>query len=315
MPRLAKPINHSDSFSIADAAGMWIRSLRAANKAPRTITLYKSALGYLVEHVGPSTALYDVRRRDIEDLIAQFQEAGLQPATISSRFRPWRTFFTWCVDHEDVPLNLSPMRGMEVPKVPPKLVEFPSDADVRKIIATCKSSKRNNYRGRRDEAIIRVLASSGCRLNEVTMLELSDIDLPQQMIRVMGKGRIERWVPIDEAATRALTVYLNQERPRSPFKNSTERVWLGTKGPFTDSGIAQMYAARAKSVGVKTHIHALRHRAIATNLGAGMSEGDAMALSGHRSRSMMDRYGQWSRAERARDAFRKATASGAIPRL
>lgn len=314
MPRLAPPISGSNSLSIGVVAGMWERSLKAANKAPRTVRLYLSALAYLLDHVGPTTAVNQVRRAQIEDLIAKFQEQGLQPATISSRFRPWRTFFTWCVEREDVPLNISPMRGMDVPKVPPKLVEFPSDADVRKIIATCRKSGRHNYRGRRDEAIIRVLASSGCRLNEVTMLELEDVDLPQQMVRVMGKGRIERWVPIDDPATQALSVYLKQERPRSPFSASA-RVWLGTKGPFTDSGIAQMYAARAKSVGVKTHIHALRHRAIATMLGAGISEGDAMAISGHRSRSMMDRYGQWSRAERARDAYRKATATGLVPKL
>jgi hypothetical protein len=50
-------------------------------------------------------------------------------------------------------------------------------------------------------------------------------------------------------------------------------------------------------------------------LKAGLSEGDVMSLSGHRSRSMLDRYGRYTRAQRAHAAFRKASASGAIPKV
>jgi integrase len=86
---------------------------------------------------------------------------------------------------------------------------------------------------------------------------------------------------------------------------------------MTPNGIAQMVAERGQKAGIarRVHPHELRHRFIATALKAGLSEGDTMALSGHRSRSMLDRYGRYTRSQRAQDAFRKASASGAIPKL
>jgi site-specific recombinase XerD len=133
----------------------------------------------------------------------------------------------------------------------------------------------------------------------------------------MGKGRRERWVPLDEGARAALKRYLDRERPRSPFAQTSDRVWLSSKGPMTDSGIAQMLAERGKAAGIarRVHPHELRHRFVATLLAADMTEGNVMALTGHRTRSMLDRYGAWTRAQRAQEAYQRASASGAIPKL
>ena len=86
---------------------------------------------------------------------------------------------------------------------------------------------------------------------------------------------------------------------------------------MTPGGIGQMLADRGRRAGIKrrVHPHELRHRFIAVALAAGLTEGDVMALSGHRSRSMLDRYGRYTRAQRAHVAFRRASASGAIPQF
>jgi integrase/recombinase XerC len=310
MPKLAPP--KDDVVTLADAIEAWQRSMRANNLAPKTQTTYGYAASKLVAHLGAGRPLAAITRRDHE---AMLDALALAPASKAGIYRSLRAFWAFAVAHDELPVERDPMNGMKAPTIPEKAVEFPSDAQLRAILATCQAKSRHNFRGVRDEAIIRVLASTGARLSEIADLELDDVDLPGAAVRVMGKGRRERWLPLDEPTLLALKRYLDRERPRSPFAFTTTRVWVGPAGAFTSGGIAQMFTGRAESVKVKTHVHALRHRAISGMLKAGLSEGDTMALSGHRSRSMMDRYGRFDRAQRAHDAFRKATASGALPKL
>jgi site-specific recombinase XerD len=314
MAKLAPPL--PDVLTLADAALMWERSLRAADKSPRTLSAYRYALDKLIEHVG-DRPVHGVDRSDHESLMSALQERGLGAATRVAIQRPLRTFWKWALAHPDVPVSRDPMAGMELPRLPEKVVEFVSDDQLRKILATCRAKSRHAFRAHRDEAIIRVLAGSGARLSEVASLRLEDVDLFGQALRVVGKGRRERWVPLDDGAVVALKRYLDRERPRSPHASSTDRLWLSSAGPMTPSGIAQMFAERGKAAGIarRVHPHELRHRFVATTLGAGLSEGDVMALTGHRTRSMLDRYGAFTRSARAQEAYRKAAASGAIARL
>jgi site-specific recombinase XerD len=314
MSKLSPPL--PDVLTLGDAVAMWERSLRAADKSPRTIGSYVYALAKLTNAVG-NRSIDTLTRADHEALMSDLQAQGLGAATRVAVHRPLRTFWKWAIAHPDVPVAKDPMAGMELPRVPEKVVEFVSDEQLRRILATCQAKSRHAYRAHRDEAILRVLAGSGARLAEVTNLCLADVDLGGQALRVTGKGRRERWVPLDEGALVALKRYLERERPRSSFAKSTNRLWLSSAGPMTASGIAQMFAQRGKAAGIarRVHPHELRHRFVATTLGAGLSEGDVMALTGHRTRSMLDRYGAFTRAARAQNAYRKATASGAIGKL
>lgn len=314
MSKLAPPL--PDSLTLADAAQLWERSLKAADKSPRTITAYRYAIDKLIAHVG-TRSIDAIKRADHEALMSSLQDQGLSAASRVAVYRPLRTFWKWALAHPDVPVAGDPMEGMQLPRVPETIVEFVSDDELRQILATCRPKSRHAYRAHRDEAILRVLSCSGARLAEVTNLRLEDVDLVGQALRVVGKGRRERWVPLDEGALTAIKRYVERERPRSPFAKSTDRLWLSSGGPMTPSGIAQMFAERGKAAGIarRVHPHELRHRFVATTLKAGLSEGDVMALTGHRSRSMLDRYGAHTRSARAQAAYRKATASGAIASL
>ena len=314
MSKLAPPL--PDVLTLSDAVAMWERSLLLADKSPRTISSYRYATDKLVRVVG-DRAVESLTRTDHEALFANLQASGISAATRVAVYRPLRTFWRWAIEHDDLRVTRDPMNGMRPPKVETKVVEFVSDAELRAILATCQPKSKHAYRAHRDEAVIRVLASSGARLSEVTTLRLDDLDLPGSALRVMGKGRRERWVPLDDGARAALKRYLDRERPRSPFAHTSDRVWLSTKGPMTDSGIAQMLAERGKAAGIarRVHPHELRHRFVATLLAADMTEGNVMALTGHRTRSMLDRYGAWTRAQRAQEAYQKASATGAIPKL
>jgi site-specific recombinase XerD len=315
MPRMAKPA--PDAVSLGDAIEAWTSSMRSDGKAPKTITTYLYAVEHLADHVGRSCPLDSITRKDHEDLIDVLRKAGLKPASVSTVYRSLRSFWGWAVAHDDMPVSKDPMNGMKAPSVPETTVQFVTDAELRAILATCRARSRHNFRGHRDEAVIRLLAATGCRLSEIATLTLADIDLPAGSIRVMGKGRRERWVPFDETTGLVLRRYLTNERPRHPSALATDRVWLGPAGLFTANGIGQMLAERGKAAKItrRVHPHELRHRFVATMLKAGASEGDVMALSGHRSRSMMDRYGRHTRSERAHETYRRLSASGAITKL
>jgi site-specific recombinase XerD len=298
---------------------MWGSSLRAANKADKTIRTYLDAVGKLEAQVTSLQPIDRITRADHEQMIAGLYAQGWRPSSVSTVYRSLRSFWKYVVGHEDLPVAKDPMNGMAAPVIPETTIEFVTDDELRRIIATTKSRSRHNYLGHRDEALIRLLASTGARLSEVAELTLDDVDIASAYpsVRVMGKGRRERDLPLDEPTFLALRLYLTRERPRHPAAAVTDKVWLARAGAMTPNGVAQMVAERGQKAGIarRVHPHELRHRFIATALKAGLSEGDTMALSGHRSRSMLDRYGRYTRSQRAQDAFRKASASGAIPKL
>lgn len=314
MARMAKP--QRTVVTLTDAVDRWSGSMKSSNRSPRTISTYLFAATRLAEHVGADRAILTITRTDHETLMSALQDKGWRPSSVASLYRSLRAFWSFVVDHDDLPVGKDPMNGMRQPTIPEIEVQFVTDDELRAILATCKSRSRHNYLGRRDEAIIRVLASTGARLSEIADLKLDDVDLIEATVTVMGKGRRPRTLPLDEPTLAALKLYVTAERPRHPSKG-LPWVWLARAGRFTSNGIAQALRERGRLVGIKrgVHPHELRHRFVATMQDAGFSDGTIMALSGHRSRSMMDRYGRFTRAQRAQDEFRRASAAGALPKI
>ncbi len=156
---------------------------------------------------------------------------------------------------------------------------YPTPEEIRQVLSTCQSRSRHNFLGIRDEAIIRIFATTGARLSEVAELRVQDVDLdtayPQ--VTVLGKGRRTRDLPLDERTADAVRRYVKvaARHPRHPTA-ATEWLWLARAGRMTASGIAQMTSERGKAVGVELHAHAFRHYAIDQMLRSGMSEGDTI---------------------------------------
>lgn len=309
MARLSRPlpkhVPNQLGISLSEAVAMWERSLRAANRAPKTVDSYMYAMSRVTDILGSELPIKNVTRSAIESVVADLQSRGWKPASVSAVWRPLRTFLGWAVEHPDVPVETSPINGMKAPAVPVEPAAFPTADELRKVLATTITRSRFAFRARRDEAIIRLFASTGLRLAELSGLKLDNLDLQTgyPTATVLGKGRKIRTVPLDEATAAAIRRYLKEERPRSPFSGASEAVWLAPRGPMTESGVAQMIRDRGASVGVDLHPHALRHFAIDSMLRV-MSEGDVMRVSGHTTRSMLDRYGAALAAERADAAFR-----------
>lgn len=302
----------SHQLTLGDALDQWDTYLRGSDRigSPRTIDSYRYGTGKLAARLGDVFPLAEVIPQHIEALMADLKASGMAPGGRMGVYRPIRTFFRWCVKREL--LTVSPAEKVEAPKVRVQPVEFVTDDEWKAILATCQTRSRWAFRPRRDLAILQVLGTTGARVSEVAGLTLGDVELSGaagQFI-VHGKGGKDRLLPLLPEAATALNAYLTFERLRSPFSGASDRIWLTSRGPLTANGIAQMVAERGKAAGIarRVHPHELRHRFVAGALRDGMPGPLVMALSGHSTPSMLNRYGAFNRSQDAMDMLRELHA-------
>lgn len=282
---------------IADLAAPWTRALKAANRAPTTVTIYGAALrlltGYL-EREGLPTAVGDIRRIHIEGFVGDLLERQ-KPASVSAHFRSLRVFFKWAVENEIDDIVRSPMERMRPPSVPETPPRIPTDQEVKALLRACRGK---TFRDRRDAAIVSLLADTGMRLAECAGITLSDLDLDAGTARVMGKGRRVRVCRYGNRTGTALDHYL---RARASHRLAQEEaLWLGHMGTMTPNGVHHIVKDRAKAAGMPwLHPHLLRSYFAHTWLSRGGSQVELMTACGWRQASMVARYTASTAAERA----------------
>ncbi len=294
---MASTSTESLNLSIEAAASSFQRHLRAANKAPRTITGYLDAVtrfGQYLAEMGMPRDVTGIHREHVEAWVVAMQDAGHRPASVANRYRSIRVFFNWLVSEEEI--TRSPMDKMSTPAIPEIPVPLLPPDQVAKLLETCNGT---TFDDRRDLAILRVLIDCGIRRTECANLKVDDADLDRDHIWVIeGKGRRSRQVAIHTKTVKAIDRYLRL-RPRHPHHRE-DWLWLGRRGRLTSAGILQLVRRRGREIGVPNlHPHQLRHLAAHNDAQEGLSVPDMMMKYGWRDDSMARRYGASAAAERA----------------
>ncbi|WP_374497237.1 tyrosine-type recombinase/integrase [Vogesella indigofera] len=138
----------------------------------------------------------------VQRALAQLRHQGLSPRSLARILSSWRNLFHWMIRQEHIAAN--PCAGLRPPRAPQRLPKALS-VDATMQLLDQPSEGRLQWR---DHAMFELMYSSGLRLSETTSLNVADLDLSQQLVKVSGKGKRERLLPVGRSAADALRRWL-----------------------------------------------------------------------------------------------------------
>ena len=266
----------------------FIASLQNERNASRhTLRAYTKDLeqveAFARERLGHSPDVKEVDLWLLRAFFADLHGRGLSPSSSGRKLATLRSFFRFLC-REGV-LTKNPARSLAGPRKDQKIPTYLQEKETEELLST----DNNNIEHERDKAILELLYSTGMRCSEVVGLALKDVDIANRSIRIVGKGRKERWVPFGKPAEAALSLYLKLSKrvdSRSPvFTGRSNR-------PLSDRTVRRIVARGLKSAGVRTKAstHTLRHSFATHLLQRGGDLRSIQELLGHSSLSTTQRY-------------------------
>jgi len=158
------------------------------------------------------TTVEKVEYQDLRRFLAQLKTRNLKPRTLARKLSSLRSFLKF-LQREKI-LKSNPAKLLVTPKLDKPLPHFMSEEETVQLIESPKFGKINSLR---DKAIFEILYSTGIRVSELVGLNVDDVDFFGNIIKVMGKGKKERIVPIGEQALTALKNYLDSRKIDNKF--------------------------------------------------------------------------------------------------
>lgn len=237
------------------------------------------------------TALTEVTQDHALKFLSFMQSKGYASASTCRALIALKVFFRFLKREGDIPINI--MHYFDTPKLWQLIPEVLSIQEIEKLL---EQPKTDHFAGARDKAILEVLYSSGLRVSEVCTLSVYDID--DTFLKVMGKGRKERVVPIGSKALAAVDHYLTHFRTLYESEQNT-KLFLSLKGkPIDRVAVWRMIKQHAKAAGITKEIspHTLRHSFATHLLDNGADLRIIQEMLGHASISSTDRYTHISRS-------------------
>jgi integrase/recombinase XerC len=273
----------------------FLEELARISASAHSIRAYESDLGQFLAYLSPPD-LAPPAPREIDLLVlrewlASLYRENLDPASIRRKLAAVRSLFRYMLREGVVEINVAKL--VRTPKAPKKLPEVMTAEQANTLLDGVAADKLERPQPARDRAIFEVLYGCGIRVSELAGLNLEDIDRSQGWLRVRGKGRKERQVPLPGKAAESLERYLGER----PVQRDEHAVFLNHRGGRLTtrgiSGIVKLYATYLAG-DPSVHPHSFRH-AYATHLLADGADLRAIQeLLGHARLSTTQKYTQVS---------------------
>ena len=264
----------------------WLDELLASRGlSPMTVSSYRQDLAALADFTEESlgeglnyrSALSKLDDEQLLLFVVWLRQRGDGKRTLARRLSSLRGFLGWCAELGYITGN--PAALLDGPKLPRVLPNVLSHSEVLSLIAAPDSHTKL---GRRDRAMLELMYASGLRVSELVNLHPLDIDLQSGVVRVFGKGRKERLVPMHQRALDIMEHYLSAVRPE--FMPQTSYVFLNRSGQgLTRQAVWKLIRRYALEAGIQRDIspHTLRHTFATHLLEGGADLRTVQLLLGH----------------------------------
>lgn len=257
------------------------------NASPRTLKAYRQSLAaFRAQNQKPWK---ECTTDDFRDYLFAIMKRGQARSYVRLQFSALRAFYKFLTDRKK--LRIDPLRQLQLPKLDKKLPLVLTRQQIDELLAAPlkieKERAAPEWMPLRDVAVMELFYSSGLRLSELAALDVDDVDLYTESVRVFGKGRKERVCPIGAPALDAIQKYrsaanvhsgalfINKSRKRI----SSRSIWL----------ILKRYL-RHTSIPISISPHKLRHSFATHLLDRGADLRSVQALLGHASLSTTQIY-------------------------
>ncbi len=222
---------------------------------------------------------------DIRSFISFLYHKKLKKTSISRKLATVRSFYKFL--HREGYVKSNPAKLVSSPKVPKNLPRFLTIDDV---FALLDKPQGDTFKATRDKAILELLYSSGLRVSELTSIDTSDLDFKESLVRVKGKGKKERIIPIGSKAMDAIQNYLPE---RILLKKNTTALFLNNRGGrLTQRSVRRILVHYSRMINLKGDLspHTLRHTFATHLLHEGADLRSIQELLGHSSLSTTQKY-------------------------
>src|SRR2546425_11420614 len=285
------------------------------NDSAHTVKAYerdvKDFAAFCTDYYGGGWGFAGVDRLAIRGWLGNMQQRGLAKRSAARALSALRTFYRFLNTTRGLELN--PAKAARTPRLERTLPEHLDRAEIEQLFAEAeRRAVAGGFRETRDLAMLELFYSTGVRLAELAGLNEADVDLVSDQVKVRGKGRKERVVPLGGHAAHALRRYYRRRDAvlagRGEGTGDRRAVFLNARGGrLTPRGvqlaIKGLFAALAR--GRDLHVHALRHSFATHLLDAGADLRAVQELLGHASLSTTQVYTHTS-VERLKKVYHQA---------
>ena len=251
------------------------------NYSPHTVLNYRKDLEEFTAHLG-KTPLAKVEYMMLRKFLADLRGKNLKPRSLARKMSTLRSFFRFL--QKEGYLKDNPAALLMTPKLDKSLPKFLTEEEMKKYIEAPKEDKMFSKRNR---AILEMLYSTGMRVSELVGLNVEHVDFFGQIVKVAGKGKKERLIPIGDTALKAIKSYLDERKDKKSVlflnKNGTR---ISTRGvcDVTHKYLHQFGSDK------KISPHVLRHSFATHLLDRGADLRSVQELLGHANLSTTQIY-------------------------
>jgi tyrosine recombinase XerC len=247
------------------------------NYSKHTIKSYKKDISQFIEFLKEKkiSDFENVEYEDFINFIGKLKSSNLKEKTIGRKVASLKSFYKFLVMRKYIKKN--PTLLIKSPKIPERLPNFLTYNEILKILEIPFNKK--NWQFLRDKAILEVLYSTGIRVGELVNLKLDDINFVDEVIKVKGKGKKERIVPIGKFALNCLIEYI-EKRPNKKEKF----LFLNKYGKkLTERSVERLVKKYSLLSGINKNVtpHTIRHTFATHLLDRGADLRTVQELLGH----------------------------------